>query len=57
MEIFPYNLGDPRKIMTQCIRKVAAESLQRHSEAIVKYNIGFKLSYSRAYQNLYFMVI
>ena len=29
----------------------------RHSELIVKYNIGLKLFCNKAYQNLYFMVI
>ena len=39
------------------IRKAFSKFYQRHSELIVKYNIGLKLFCSKAYQNLYFMVI
>ena len=39
------------------IRKVFSKFYHRHSELIVKYNIGLKLFCNKAYQNLYFMVI
>ena len=39
------------------IRKAFSKSYHRHSELIVKYNIGLKLFCNKAYQNLYFMVI
>ena len=39
------------------IRKTFSKFYHRHSELIVKYNIGLKLFCSKAYQNLYFMVI
>ena len=39
------------------IRKAFSKFYHRHSELIVKYNIGLKLFCNKAYQNLYFMVI
>ena len=39
------------------IRKAFSTFYHRHSELIVKYNNGLKLFCSKAYQNLYFMVI
>ena len=40
------------------IRKLFSKFYYRHSELIVKYNIGFKKTLlQQAYQNLYFMVI
>ena len=39
------------------IRKAFSKFYYRHSELIVKYNIGLKLFCNKAYQNLYFMVI
>ena len=39
------------------IRKAFSKFYHRHSELIVKYNIGLKLFCDKAYQNLYFMVI
>ena len=39
------------------IRKAFSKFYHRHSELIVKYNIWLKLFCSKAYQNLYFMVI
>ena len=39
------------------IRKAFSKFYHRHSELIVKYNIGLKLFCIKAYQNLYFMVI
>ena len=39
------------------IRKAFSKFYYRHSELIVKYNIGLKLFCNRAYQNQYFMVI
>ena len=39
------------------IRKAFSKFYLRHSELIVKYNIGLKLFCNKAYQNLYFMVI
>ena len=39
------------------LRKAFSKFYQRHSELIVKYNIGLKLFCNKAYQNLYFMVI
>ena len=39
------------------IRKAFSKFYYRHSELIVKYNIGLKLFCSKAYQNLYFTVI
>ena len=39
------------------IRKVFSNFYHRHSELIVKYNIGLKHFCNKAYQNLYFMVI
>ena len=39
------------------IRKAFSKFYQRHSEIIVKYNIGLKIVCNKAYQNLYFMVI
>ena len=38
------------------IRKAFSKFYHRHSELIVKYNIGLKLFCNKAYQNLYFMV-
>ena len=38
-------------------RKTFSKFYYRHSDFIVKYNIGLKLFCNRAYQNLYFMVI
>ena len=38
------------------IRKAFSKFYNRHSELIVKYNIGLKLFCNKAYQNLYFMV-
>ena len=38
-------------------RKAFSKFYHRHSELIVKYNIGLKLFCNKAYQNLYFMVI
>ena len=38
-------------------RKAFSKFCHRHSELIVKYNIGLKLICNKAYQNLYFMVI
>ena len=56
------NLFLPAKLSKQCyryhkIRKVFSKFYHRHSELIVKYNIGLKLFCKKAYQNLYFMVI
>ena len=39
------------------IRKAFSKFYHRHSELIVKYNIGLKTLLFKAYQNLYFMVI
>ena len=39
------------------IRKAFSKFYHRHSELIVKYNIGLKLFCNKAYQNLYFMMI
>ena len=39
------------------IRKAFSKFYHRHSELIVKYNIGLNLFCNKAYQNLYFMVI
>ena len=39
------------------ILKAFTKFYHRHSELIVKYNIGLKLLCNKAYQNLYFMVI
>ena len=39
------------------IRKAFSKFYYRHSELIVKYNIGLKLFCNKAYQNQYFMVI
>ena len=39
------------------IRKTFPKFYHKHSKLIVKYNIGLKLFYNKAYQNLYFMVI
>ena len=39
------------------IRNAFSKFYHRHSELIVKYNIGLKLFCNKAYQNLYFMVI
>ena len=39
------------------IRKAFSKFYHRHSELIVKYNIGLKTLLQQAYQNLYFMVI
>ena len=39
------------------IRKAISKFYHRRSELIVKYNIGLKLFCTKAYQNLYFMVI
>ena len=39
------------------VRKAFSKFYQRHSELIVKYNIGLKIFCNKAYQNLYFMVI
>ena len=39
------------------IRKAFTKFYHRHSELIVKYNIGLKLFCNKAYQNLYFMLI
>ena len=39
------------------IRKAFSKFYHRHSESIVKYNIGLKHFCNKAYQNLYFMVI
>ena len=39
------------------IRKAFSKFYYRHSVLFVKYNIGIKLFCSKAYQNLYFMVI
>ena len=39
------------------IRKGFSKFYHRHSELIVRYNIGLKLFCNKAYQNLYFMVI
>ena len=39
------------------IRKAFSNFYHRHSELIVKYNIGLKLFCNKAYQNLYLMVI
>ena len=39
------------------IRKAFSKFYHRHSELIVKYNIGLKLFCNKAYKNLYFMVI
>ena len=39
------------------IRKAFSKFYHRHSEFIVKYNIGLKLFCNKAYQNLYFMLI
>ena len=39
------------------IRKAFSKFYCRHSELIVKYNIGLKLFCNKAYKNLYFMVI
>ena len=37
--------------------KLFSKFYHRHSELIVKYNIGLKTLCNKAYQNLYFMVI
>ena len=39
------------------IRKAFSKFYHRHSELIIKYNIGLKTFCNKAYQNLYFMVI
>ena len=39
------------------IRKAFSKFYHRHSDLIVKYNIGLKHFCNKAYQNLYFMVI
>ena len=39
------------------IRKAFSKFYHRHSDLIVKFNIGLKLFCNKAYQNLYFMVI
>ena len=39
------------------IRKAFSKFYHRHSELIVKYNIGIKLFCKKACQNLYFMAI
>ena len=39
------------------IRKAFSKFYHRHSELVVKYNIGSKTVFNKAYQNLYFMVI
>ena len=39
------------------IRKAFSKFYHRHSELIVKYNIGLKLFCNKAYQSIYFMVI
>ena len=39
------------------IRKPFSKFYHRHSELIVKYNIGLKTLCNKAYQNLYIMVI
>ena len=39
------------------IRKTFSKFYHRHSELIVKYNIGLKTLLRQAYQNLYFIVI
>ena len=39
------------------IRKAFSKFYHRHSELIVRYNIGLKTLLNKAYQNLYFMVI
>ena len=39
------------------IQKTFSKFYHRHSELIVKYNIGLKLFCDKAYQSLYFMVI
>ena len=39
------------------IRKAFSKLYHRHSEIIVKYNIGLKLFCKKAFQKLYFMVI
>ena len=56
------NLFSTAKLLKQCyryhkIRKAFSKFYHRHSELIVKYNIGLKLFCNKAYQNLYFMVI
>ena len=56
------NLCLNAELLKQCyryhkIRKAFSKFYHRHSELIVKYNIGLKLFCNRAYQNLYFMVI
>ena len=50
------------KLLKQAYRyhkicKAFSKFYHRHSELIVKYNIGLKLFCNKAYQNLYFMVI
>ena len=50
------------KLSKQCyryhkIRKAFSKFYHRHSELIVKNNIGLKTLCDKAYQNLYFMVI
>ena len=39
------------------IQKACSKFYHRHSELIVKFNIGLKLFCNKAYQNLYFMMI
>ena len=39
------------------VRNAFSKFYHRHSDFIVKYNIGFKLFCNKAYQNLYFMAI
>ena len=39
------------------IRKAFSNFYHRHSELIIKFNIGLKFFCNEAYQNLYFMVI
>ena len=39
------------------IRKAFSKFYHRHSELIVKYNIGLKLFCNKEHQNLYFMMI
>ena len=43
--------------MIRKIRKAFSKFHHRHSELIIKYNIGLKLFSNKAYQNLYFMAI
>ena len=56
------NLFLPAKLLKQVyryhkIRKAFSKFYHRHSELIVKYNIGLKHFCNKPYQNLYFMVI